>query len=247
MRLAGFGVTVDLEGPGEVLDQVASDVAFFLQPVTEATEPTVERVTVAIEHDGPDTLRWRHGDASGTERTADALCAAVRKQLEQHVAEHSPTHVFVHAGVVVVNGRAIVLPGRSFTGKSTATEALVDAGATYYSDEYAVLDTDGLVHAFPRPINRRTGEGVALVRLDGGGPPVPAGTVALARYVAGAEWRPVPVDTGEAVLQVIEQTVGARTDPPRVLHCLTAALERATVLRGERGDAATFARLLLDG
>ena len=37
-------------------------------------------------------------------------------------------------------GRAIVIPGRTFSGKSTLVAELVRAGATYYSDEYAVED-----------------------------------------------------------------------------------------------------------
>ncbi len=31
------------------------------------------------------------------------------------------------------------------TGKTTLVKAMVEAGATYYSDEFAVLDKEGLV------------------------------------------------------------------------------------------------------
>ena len=79
------------------------------------------------------------------------FCSAWLQFRAQHyvatVAEH---FVFVHAGVVAWQGKAILLPGKSFSGKSTLTMALVDAGATYYSDEYAVLNAQGLVHPFSR-------------------------------------------------------------------------------------------------
>ena len=72
-----------------------------------------------------------------------------------YIALHAPNHVFVHAGVVGVEDRAIVLPGRSFAGKTTLVAALVKAGAEYWSDEYAVLDADGLVHPYPKPLSVR--------------------------------------------------------------------------------------------
>ncbi len=42
-----------------------------------------------------------------------------------HVADNSRELVFVHAGVVGWGGRAIVIPGRSFSGKTTLVAALV--------------------------------------------------------------------------------------------------------------------------
>jgi hypothetical protein len=42
----------------------------------------------------------------------------------------------------------MVLPGKSFAGKTTLVAALVRAGAEYWSDEYAVLDANGDVHPY---------------------------------------------------------------------------------------------------
>jgi hypothetical protein len=75
----------------------------------------------------------------------EELLYALESDLQLHVAEMARRRVFVHAGVVGWGGQAIVIPGRSYTGKSTLVAALVRAGATYYSDEYAVLDAQGLV------------------------------------------------------------------------------------------------------
>ena len=40
-------------------------------------------------------------------------------ELELWVAEHAVDRVFVHAGVVAFEGRALLLPGRSLSGKTT--------------------------------------------------------------------------------------------------------------------------------
>jgi hypothetical protein len=45
--------------------------------------------------------------------------------LELWVAEMAPGWIFLHAGCVVVDDRAIVAPGRTMTGKSSLTAALV--------------------------------------------------------------------------------------------------------------------------
>ena len=64
----------------------------------------------------------------------------------------------MHAGVVGWKGWALVLPGKSGAGKTTLVAELIRAGATYYSDEYAVLDERGRVHPYARPL---------AVRVDG--------------------------------------------------------------------------------
>ena len=64
----------------------------------------------------------------------------LESDLQVYIAERARTRLFVHAGVVGWRGRAIVIPGSSYSGKSTLIAALVGAGAVYYSDEYAVFD-----------------------------------------------------------------------------------------------------------
>ena len=57
---------------------------------------------------------------------------ALAAHAEFFVAERAPDHLFVHAGVVGWEGRAIVMPGASFAGKTTLVQAWLEAGATYY-------------------------------------------------------------------------------------------------------------------
>jgi len=78
---------------------------------------------------------------------------AFEANVHLHIAEAAPRRRFVHAGVVGWRGEAILIPGRSHSGKSTLVAASVAAGATYYSDEYAVLDEQGRDHPFPKPLS----------------------------------------------------------------------------------------------
>ena len=76
----------------------------------------------------------------------DLILDTLESDLQLHVAEQARRRLFVHAGVVGWKGRAIVIPGRSFTGKTTLVAELVRAGASYYSDEYALIDSRGKIH-----------------------------------------------------------------------------------------------------
>src|SRR5262245_29166046 len=70
------------------------------------------------------------------------------QDIDNMVAQRSRAMLFVHAGVVGWRGLAIVIPGRSHSGKSTLVAELVRRGAVYYSDEFAVLDETGRVHPY---------------------------------------------------------------------------------------------------
>ena len=169
-------------------------------------------------------------------------------ELQLAVARLARPEVFVHAGVVAVDGRAIVVPGRSGTGKTTLVRALVDAGATYYSDEYAVLDVEGRVHPYARrpSVRVRAGhkERHPVPRHRGRGP-APVALVIETRYRPDGRWDPAPLSAGECVLALLANTVPARDRPADVLAALARATEGARAYSSERGSASRTARALI--
>ena len=93
----------------------------------------------------PRRLHLAYSDLAKLVRTFDfdKVVEALEHDMPLVMGARTRQWVFLHAGVVGWGGRALLLPGRSFAGKSTLVEALVRAGAIYYSDEYAVLDLQG--------------------------------------------------------------------------------------------------------
>lgn len=186
-------------------------------------------------------------------RELDPVLDAFEADLQLHVAELAPRRVFVHAGVVGWRGRAILLPGRSMAGKSTLVAALLRAGATYYSDEYAVLDGRGRVHPYARPLTLRTETGgrdrqppeSLGTRRPKRLPALPVGLVALCRYREGARWRPRRLPGGAAALALVANTVSAQRAPARALGAIRAVVLGAPVLEGLRGEAGEAAAALL--
>jgi hypothetical protein len=177
----------------------------------------------------------------------DGLTAAGRAlaaHAELLVAERAPDHLFVHAGVVGWEGRAIVMPGASFAGKTTLVQAWLEAGATYYSDEFAVLDRAGRVHPFARPLAIRDGSAAPTRRVpvgalgaETGTTPLPVGLVLVTSYKAGARWRPRRLTPAPALLALMRHTVAARGNPEHSMPILNQAVSGGTAFAGLRGEA----------
>jgi hypothetical protein len=178
---------------------------------------------------------------------------AFKQALMIHVANHAPDRVFVHAGVVACNGRALVLPGPSFAGKSTLTAALVRAGATYYSDEYAVLDENGFVHPYARPLSmrgsgetRQTDVPVSAYGGTAGTECLPVHLVVFTEFRKGARWRAQDVSAGMAVLEMLKHSIPVQRTPARVMATLTAMLQNATIWSSPREEADELAAVLVE-
>jgi hypothetical protein len=182
----------------------------------------------------------------------DDVFTTLEADLRQVVAAHARQRVFVHAGVVGIGGQALLIPGRSCSGKTTLVRELVRAGAVYYSDEFAVIDAAGRVHPFAKPLSIRDGDrkrtrACRVEELGGvsGGPPLPVAAVLFTEHRAGARWRPVRQGPAQGLLELLRHAVPVRHRPEATLAALEKLVRRAVILKGVRGDAEATARALL--
>jgi hypothetical protein len=250
VAVEAFGVTVAVTADSQYFAAVSD----FLPPFARPVRHPPERGRFALVKDADDALLSVICDESSIAGGVDLRLAlgVLDAQLRMHIALHAPDHVFVHAGVVGVGERAIVLPGRSFAGKTTLVAALVQAGAEYWSDEYAVLDADGLVHPYPKPLSvriddTRVTEERPIESLGGraGDRPLPVAMIAFTSYRPGAAWTLRPRTAGEGALKLLEHSVAARSRPEQVLAAVRRAATDAAILEGDRGDADEAAGALL--
>lgn len=169
------------------------------------------------------------------------------------VGESAKDLVFIHAGIVGWKGRAILIPGDSFTGKSTLVAALVKNGADYYSDDFAILDENGRVRPFPRPISMRTDDGnfvpyqLPIEVLGGsiGHKHIPIGMVLLTKYEAGKRWKPKFLTQGQGILELIPFALSFKPQPEFALKVLNKVTDNAIIASSPRGNASRFAKTLL--
>jgi len=174
----------------------------------------------------------------------EALLHSLGARLEHAIAVSARTVAFVHAGAVGWRGGAILVPGSSYAGKSTLVAELVRRGAVYYSDEYAVVDPEGRVHSYPRPIRLRQ-DGRQL-RPRGGTEPLAVTLIVATAYRAGSTWTPLILSGARAVLPILDSLVVVRTRPELGLQLAARLAPRVVTLQGQRPEASDVAPSILE-
>lgn len=161
------------------------------------------------------------------------------------VAEFAKDRVFIHCGVVVWNGKTVLFPGDSYTGKTTLVAEFVKRGAVYYSDEYAILDENGHVHPFARPLAIRDKNDLSLrydtpaSELGGsiGSRPSPVDFVFLYNYRKFSRFSIQALTAGEAVLETLPFAITLRSAPKFSLFVLNKIAMRGKFYLGQRGNS----------
>jgi len=163
VRLAGTSVVAHTADAG-----VAARLTEIFAPLPAAT--SAEHTAWLVEHgqDGP--RRWRlvlDGEMRGALPEATAAVESLMVQLNLVVVAGSSGGVLLHAGAVEVDGRVVVIAGKSGRGKSTLTAALVQAGFAYLTDELVVLDpATRRVQPYPKALDL-SAESQALLGVGG--------------------------------------------------------------------------------
>jgi hypothetical protein len=205
------------------------------------------------DRDGKDSL-YLNGREVPSDHTRTDVLRGFETQLRLTVAEYAPDRVFVHAGVVAWKDKAIVIPARSFQGKTSLVAELVRRGAIYYSDEYAIFDAEGCVYPFPKTLSIRgvidefTQKEYPVEALGGraGEKKIPVGMILITGYKPGAEWKPELLSAGQGILEILEHVVPIRYNPKFSIKVLNQVANRAIIAKTLRGDVSKSADLILD-
>jgi energy-coupling factor transporter ATP-binding protein EcfA2 len=168
--------------------------------------------------------------------------------------------LWLHAGVMARDGRAVLLCGPTGQGKSTLVAQLATRGWDYLSDEIAPIDAErGSVFPFPVVPYRRVNDGMQIAVTDDlrrlrkvlvdvgsqGMPrePVAVATVYFVSYAPTFEsTRVVPCAPGEAVLEMLRNSLNL--DQPRTYEIsglcgLMRRARAAQLVYRDAQDAAT--------
>jgi len=195
-----------------------------------------------------------YGDLQNLARTGDAedLFEAFESDLNNFIGQSARRRFFVHAGVVGWRGRAIVIPGRSYSGKTTLVKEFLRYGATYYSDEFAVLDGRGCVNPFAKPLamreettQKQSKVSATELGVETGVKPLPVGLLLFTHYQSSARWHPRAISPGRAALGLLANALSARGQPEQTLTFLQRAVRGARILNGVRGEAKEVVRAIL--
>lgn len=171
--------------------------------------------------------------------------------LDTRVIERLALLHAVHAGTVAWKGRALLVPGGSHAGKSSLVAELIRRGASYYSDEYALIDEDGRVHPYPRPLLLRNGNPEQTPHLAAefgaqvGCEPAPVRWIFSLQYRSGGGWNVAEVSQSVGLLSLLKNTPHVLGRSPAMIRSFQRAVANAANFVGERADVGEAADRIL--
>ena len=209
------------------------DVLIRLDDIADQSELSVNGVVTALGSD------------------ANSLVPELIRVLDEAVLERLTMLRAVHAGAVQLGERVLLLPGATHAGKSSLVAELLKRGATYFSDEYALIDSSGCVHPYPRPLLLRNGGPEQSPALPGewnalvGERPAPVGWILSLDYLRKSMWSVAPVNQSEGLLILLRNTPHVLGESPEILRVFQRVAAGARCYVGRRGEAADAADHIL--
>ncbi len=253
--IESFGVKIGFStNSEEALEAVKEAVKIYLPDFcVEIEETATEHNFLFVWNDRKGDTLYKNGEKVIDRQRREASVEGVASQIRITVAEFAVGRVFIHAGVIAWKGKGIIMPGRSFHGKTALTVALIKRGAVYYSDEYAVLDAEGFLHPFPKMLSVR-GEINDYKQIDypvetfggtAGTEKIRVGLVLVCEYKEKARWNPKVLSPAKGVIEVIQNTIPIRQNPQFTLEVLNKVADEALFVKSKRGDVSKSADLIL--
>ena len=180
------------------------------------------------------------------------LVRALIQVLDETVVRRLTALRAIHAGTVMYGDRVLLFPGASHAGKSSLVREMVRRGATYFSDEYALVDAEGLVHPYPRPLLVRDGgpeqHPVLARELEAriGDAPAPLGWIFALAYSKESEWSVAPVSQGEALMMLLCNTPHTLAESTEMVSFFQRAVANASCFAGLRSEAPDAASRIME-
>lgn len=241
-----YGVKVGVECPSEeMLAKSEAKIRISLLGRLTVIDKGRAEYTFTIKHAAKKFHLDLNGEYISDSSDEHVFMNYFETMIRLTIAEYAVDRVFMHAGAVVVNGKALIFPADSFCGKTTLVAEFVKRGAVYYSDEYAVFDEEGLLYPFPRKLSIRYDQ-IDFVRTDvsaeslggviGQGPISPS-LVLITKYSRYSRWNPQILSEGNGVMEMIPQAISLRFNSRFTVKVLKRIANRAIIMKSMRGGS----------
>lgn len=179
------------------------------------------------------------------------LMPELTRVIDEAVIQQLKNLYAVHAGAVAWRNSVLLLPGGTHAGKSSLVAELLRHGATYFSDEYALIDPEGRVHPYPRALLVRGDNSqqspllASELNAATGEAPAPVGWIVALQYRSDCAWSLTPVAQSEGLLTLLRNTPHIMEESPGLLGAFTRSVGGAVCYAGSRGEAGEAAGRLL--
>jgi hypothetical protein len=258
VSFTSFGVKISVQFDS---DGFSEELLRFLPPFATPTEihESADFLYSVIVAKSPNhySFVFRNGEQISKRKGKNDIFTTLEVFFQTATANFAADYgIFIHAGAVAWKGKGIIIPANSYDGKTTLTAEFAKLGATYFSDEYAIINKNGELLPFPKTLSiRKPNEYTQKETLveDLGGKragldeSVKVELVLLAKYKKSTKkWNPKELSPSIAMLELMKHTFPVRTFPEIVIKNLHNLIKNAIVLKGNRGEASEFARQIIN-
>lgn len=185
----------------------------------------------------------------------ETMFEAVESKIQLSIAVAMPPRMyFLHAGAVAYKNFGIIIPGSSFSGKTTLTREFLKTGAKYFSDDCAVIDNQGNLYPFSKTLSVRNNlqeseivQAESLGAVTGFGK-IPIGLIVFTEYAENYKWETREIGSGEAVWELAKNLfypASMTLFPKETLKALEKVVRQSEVIYATRGEAAEAVKAIL--
>lgn len=250
LRICAFGCNLQIESPHARIVERAGQYVLPTLPRVRSFDGAIHwRARIEEKDSGLELIA--DGAQGVPAPTLDSMLPFLIRALDDAVIRNLRGLYAVHAGCVVWRGRAILLPGPTHAGKSSLVAELLRRGATYYSDEYALIDGQGRVHPYPRAVLMRNGSPEQNPMLASewgaavGDGPAAVGWIFAVNYQPDGAWKLQPMEQSDSTFALLRNTPHVLAEAPVMLSHFHRAVLGARGFHGVRNDAAEAADRIL--
>jgi hypothetical protein len=258
ISFTSFGVKINVRfNKKNCVGQIQSSLPPFAEVTGKHEKIDFQYSVVVAESDRHYTFIYRNGEQINKQRGTVNLFSALNVFFATATANFAVDYgVFIHAGAVAWKGKGIIIPADSYQGKTTLTAEFAKLGATYFSDEYAIINSRGELVPYPKTLSvRKPGEYIQTEKSieEIGGKSAGLDHTAEVKLILFVtynkkkkKWQPQELSPANAVLELLKHTFPVRTFPEIVIKNLHNLTKNAIVLKGNRGEAKEFAELMIN-
>jgi hypothetical protein len=245
-----FGCTLVLSASCPVGHRALDRWIFPSLPRNDSSS-RVPDISIHVEKAAGEFAVYVDGSRAASVVGEDTLGLNLIRAVDEALISRLTTLRVVHAGAVRWRERALLLPGRTHSGKSSLVIELLRQGAGYLSDEYALIDNEGLVHAYPRPLLVRTRlahQTPVLPEIYGkpaARSALPVGWIVASQYSSEADWKLTALTQSEGLMLLLQNTPHVLADMPEITSIFGRAVAGARCYAGYRNHATEAAKEIL--
>jgi hypothetical protein len=228
------------------------------------------RISVRVERGRSRYTMGRRFIVSGSEgrmfsvRRIEEVLPHVEWALNWEVVRRMDSFLQLHAGVMERDGVGVVFPASPGSGKTTLCAGLLSRGWRFLSDEFALIDGEGMIHPYPKALCIKEGSFVVMEHLglpmvsprryrkgkkgrvayvnprvvghEGIGERCRLRHVVFPKFEEGATPRLRSITRGETGFELAQLSFNLRKKGNRGMEMLMGALQRADCHRLVSGD-----------